>query len=281
MGVARTDLAVWLADKDQASFDEVVRSFGNVFGPESLQPHTRLSELDAIQKWLLWRICEYGTSHVPPELAASVGSVGDLVDWASVRGGSSPGSPPPLAQPWSTSRVRLRPLLADDVAALYEASVEPTLNYRWRFRGSTPSIGAFQQVLFQDVLAQFIVQRHDEAEPTGLVTSYNFKPEAGHVYIGFQRTSRNVEPSGEMLDGVFLLIEYLFANWPIRKVYAELPDYNFYPLGSLGRIGTVEGCFKAHLVRGEQVSDLFTIAIYREAWASFAGLVRPLLGGAE
>ncbi|MGH9920757.1 MAG: GNAT family N-acetyltransferase [Nitrososphaerales archaeon] len=172
----------------------------------------------------------------------------------------------------------LRPIEPSDIPLLYRAALDPSQSYRWRFRGTTPSLEQFADALYRGTLGQFAVIDRSTGSLHGLVVLYNSMPEAGWAYIAFQRVQNEEVRTGHMMVGGCLLLDYAFKNWALRKIYAEIPDYNYQALiGSTGLPVTKEGCFHDHVYFGGQYHDLHVIAIYRETWESFIAPWRSIL----
>ncbi|MCB0974049.1 MAG: hypothetical protein KDB86_05755 [Actinobacteria bacterium] len=129
----------------------------------------------------------------------------------------------------NVGRVRLSPVDESAFPALYRASLDPESGYRWRFRGATPDFGSFVQTLFAGTKAQFLVTGVD-GHVYGLVAAYSDQADLGHCYIAFLRCSQR-RSNGEMYEGMFLFVEYLFSTTPYRKLYAEVPEYNDSVMG--------------------------------------------------
>lgn len=108
--------------------------------------------------------------------------------------------------------------------------MEPENGFRWRYRGQTLDPASFAESLHNGTYAQYLVAGKSDRHIYGLVVAYAANPGLGHCYIGFQRSSQR-RPQGEMLEGMFLFLRYLFDSNPLRKIYAELPDYNEQIIG--------------------------------------------------
>jgi RimJ/RimL family protein N-acetyltransferase len=185
---------------------------------------------------------EYACSLLPDPVAREAfdesTTFGDVIYWVS-NGAShsqkSQTSRPPRGQ-YRTMSTTLRAIGDTDIAMLYRASVDPRINHRWRFRGTTPSPEAFRRALYSDqTLAQYmVVALADLAHPVGAVSAYNADLVAGHCHIAAQRVDggglvrdRHAKPDGGlMMEGMFIFLQYLFDHFDFRKIYIELPAYN-------------------------------------------------------
>lgn len=131
--------------------------------------------------------------------------------------------------------VSLRPVTPDDTPQLYEAAQDPQSAFRWRYPAALPNPASFFDSIHQGVLCQFIVEDALSKEPQGLVVAYDHLLTHGHCWIAFQRIGQRAR-GGEMIFGMINLVEYVFTRWNFHAVWAEMPEYNFTALGSLGEV---------------------------------------------
>ena len=170
-------------------------------------------------------------------------------------------------------RVRLTPLDDASYPGLFHAAMEPENGFRWRYRGQTLDPASFAESLHNGTYAQYLVAGKSDRHIYGLVVAYAANPGLGHCYIGFQRSSQR-RPQGEMFEGMFLFLRYLFDSNPLRKIYAEIPDYNEQIIG-LGKSGLFEeeGRFKDHDFHAGRYYDRRVFACTRQAWDEFSAVV--------
>lgn len=220
---------------------------------------------------------------LPDELIRTIVTVGDAFEWCQARwaGESFPSTVDPESFPDAgPARVALVPIEPGHLPQMYRASVDPDEGFRWRFRGSTPSFAEFQARLYEGVLCSFVVVDRNNGTTHGWVTAYNARFDAGHAWIGFVRFP-GAARAGEMTEGLFLLLEHLFSRWAFRKVYAEVPEYNWVHLigGKPGDafLFPIEGRLVGHEYNANRWWDLLTVAIWRERWEEVAGPWRPFL----
>jgi RimJ/RimL family protein N-acetyltransferase len=161
--------------------------------------------------------------------------------------------------------VRLRPVDGGDYDFLFRLHTEGEHLVRYRLRGRVPSPEAFVRYLWDQVLAQFIVETPD-GRPIGIVSSYEPDFRNRYVYIAACSASE-VEATGLVLEGVAMLVSYLFETFDFRKVYAESLETNFarIALGD-GRIFEVEGRLKQHEYVHGRYEDFVLLAVFRDAW---------------
>lgn len=234
------------------------------------------AQLGKFQRAGIRRAIELLSSPAPAGLMESIDTLGEAYDWYRLRepvarsdtvASAIPTGPDQLV----AAGVRLRPLTPEDLTRLYYASIDPRTSYRWRWRGSTPSLQHFVANAYEGVLAQFAVADAQTNECHGLVVAYNANPDAGHLYFAFQRANLDRISAGEMMTGSFLFFEYVFRTWPYRKIYLEMPEYNYRSfLSATGDLLHVEGILREHFHHNGKYHDMYVVAIYREAWRELA-----------
>ncbi len=159
---------------------------------------------------------------------------------------------------------RLVPVLPQAAPFLYGLAVSPDVGFRWRYRGSVPAYQQFeQQDMWQGILAQFLVESIQTNQPAGHVMCYNPDLSLGHAYVGAGMTSQYLG-SGIAVEPVRLFIDYLFDVWPLRKLYLELPEFNYSQFASAGGRGLhVEGRLRDHDYYRNRRWDRLILAVYR------------------
>jgi len=178
-------------------------------------------------------------------------------------------------------RVQLRPLGGRDYEALRLMELSDELGARWRLHGGTPDPDSFLQSASAGVIAQFLVvprsavgtQAGAEA-PMGIVTSYGANFQSGYAYIAAAKFARSV-PSSMFIEGVAVFIEYVFACWAFRKLYAEVDEFNLPQFASvLESLFREEGRLREHTFLADRYWDRHILALYRSSWSTE---VRPSL----
>lgn len=177
-------------------------------------------------------------------------------------GGASNDSP--LVPVLSNGATRLTPIENDDVRFLYKLAVHPETGYRWRYRGTPVPIERFVSDLWHQVLAQFVARQVEDDEPVGHVVAYGADMGSGTAYVGavFQPAYSG---SGLGAQAVQMFVKYLFHVYPLRKLYLEVPEFNWPQMSSgEGRLFTVEGRFREHEQYAGRYWDRIICAIYPE-----------------
>ena len=186
-----------------------------------------------------------------PELATA-----DVRQSDDEQGGEA--SPPVL----SGKYFRLTPVLPSSVPFLYKLAISPEIGFRWRYRGSVPHYAQFEAELWRSVLTQFVVESIATGEPVGNVICYKPDLTLGHAYIG-AAMSPAYGNSGIAIEPVALFVQYLFDVWPLRKIYLEMPEFNYQQFSSTdGAFTRVEARFTDHDYYKGRYWDRIVIAVY-------------------
>jgi len=168
-----------------------------------------------------------------------------------------------------TPRVLLRPPSPADYEYLRMAEVL-VLGPRWRHRGQTLSPEQFAREVWNGVLAQFLVTAKPDQDPVGWVQAFNADLANGHVEVALARLSPR-PLSRAFVEGIVLFFSYLFDNWPLRKLYFHIAEFNLHHFENMiGRYLHLQGQLTEHLWAGGRTWDLFVFSLDRPTWADSA-----------
>jgi RimJ/RimL family protein N-acetyltransferase len=160
--------------------------------------------------------------------------------------------------------VRLRPVFPGDYEYLYALATHELTGWRWRYRGTSPSPELFQQQLWQNCVAQFIVEHIADGQRVGHVQAFDANDRNGYCHFGVLLDPA-LERSAWGIEALLLFLDYLFTVFNYRKLYAEIPEFNYDQFASgAGSIFKVEGHLKAHDWHAGRYWDSYLIALYRE-----------------
>ncbi|HWJ60420.1 MAG TPA: hypothetical protein VNS19_00495, partial [Acidimicrobiales bacterium] len=215
--------------------------------PGDLDPSVRLNQLpqDRAAVAYLYRALSDLLGGPPAGLLRSIETIGEAYEWYTQRNAQGELTDVPMA----SQRVYLRPIEEGDYRAIYQASIRPESAFRWRYRGATPSIERFVAGLHDGVLAQHMIQAVD-GPTVGLVVAYQASMESRTAYFGLLRTAESSQ-EGRMFEGLMLFIKFLFDTWDFRKLYAEIPEFNFDGILSADTRGIdIEGIQRQHIFHG-------------------------------
>jgi len=136
----------------------------------------------------------------------------------------------------------------------------------WRFHGAYVPQREFVDVLHADVLAQFVVIDRLSARPSGYVVAYGANLRNGLCSIGVLVDQR-VLGAGFGGEAGVLLIDYLFNAYPIRKIYAEIPEFTVASVEPrMQGLFEREGVLRKHFIADGVYWDQHIFATYREMW---------------
>jgi RimJ/RimL family protein N-acetyltransferase len=124
----------------------------------------------------------------------------------------------------------------------------------------------FAQHFWDDVFAQFVIQSRRTGEVIGHCLALDADLHSGHVNIGVvvRPTSQR---SSAGLQGLCLLVHYLFETGPFRKIYADTLEYSISQFRSAeGVIFEREGVLRDHHYFSGRYWDKYLLAIYRDRW---------------
>jgi RimJ/RimL family protein N-acetyltransferase/aryl carrier-like protein len=157
---------------------------------------------------------------------------------------------------------RLVPPGPEDIGYLYGLAVDPDTGFRWRYRGSVPSFERFSSEFWSGVVVQLVARRIQDDRPVGHVVAYGADMSMGHTYLGavFQPEYTG---TGLAAQAVAVFVRYMFKTFPLRKIYIEVPGFNWAQMASgEGVLFQVEGVLKEHDYYDGQFWDKYYCAIY-------------------
>lgn len=139
-----------------------------------------------------------------------------------------------------------------------------------RWQSSTQTIGfeRFCQGLWDNVFVQFVFgATGDPASIHGLVKCelVNFRHQTGQIAIW---STSEAQGSALPMMAMATLVDFVFSTYPIRKLYAEVSEYNYGQFSSgEGNLFEVEGRLIDHELHFGETWDTFILGIDRGHWA--------------
>lgn len=164
-----------------------------------------------------------------------------------------------------------------DVLAL---ASEPANSHRYRSLGPGTTPSGLSRTLTDGVFAQFLVRNESSGQALGLVQA--FVPDFFHgtVQIGALMSSAAHRRPWTM-RAVVLFMNYVFQRAPFRKIYLEVPEFNFVTMSTgLARFFVYEGVLRNHEWHLGQYWHVHFLSLDRATFYSF-DLVRRVLGDAR
>lgn len=170
--------------------------------------------------------------------------------------------------------VSLRPVLEGDVGYLYGLATSLHTGWRWRLRGATPSPEEFRRLLWDRVLAQYVVTTGGGAR-IGLVQADRLHRN-GYAFITALIEPR-AQRHGRAMHAVARFVDSVFATFDVERLFAEVPGFNS-PLvrSGAGRFFEVCGVLPEHDFARGRYWDLHLLVIERDRWEREA---RPFVAG--
>ena len=175
--------------------------------------------------------------------------------------------------------VALRPLGRADYPLFLRWRVDITELHLWRTTRLIPTLEQFageMERLVKQTITLIAVDKRSRL-PFGFLQAYNFNLKDGWCFfqVHFEREQRGNDSCAEA--GVALL-DYVFRNFDVRKIYMDVYDLNREVLGrALTQAFVEEGRFGEHTWHQGQYRDLVRVALYREEWPTVRGRVNFVL----
>lgn len=167
-----------------------------------------------------------------------------------------------------TRRVRLRAASASDGTDTYELFLRNGMNNLPNmdmFLAAYSREFAAHSAYARDLAAHFAIQQRRNEVDVGFGNLFELSP-AGHIEVGLY-TDLTKADVGIGAEATLLLINYAFATWRVRKVYARTTDaaLRFFG-GTLGSIARREAVLPEHQYFRGLLWDIYIYAIYRADW---------------
>jgi len=197
----------------------------------------------------------------------------------------------PLFPHVETQRVKLRAATASDGTDNYELFLRNGMN-------NLPNLDMFlaaysrdlasHSAYSRDLAAHFVIRQRRNDTDVGFGGLFELSP-AGHVEVGLYTEPAKADV-GIGAEATLLFINYAFATWRVRKVYARTTDAALRLFGgTLASIARREAVLPEHQYFRGLLWDVYIYAFYRADWEArgrdvlerlVAGPRRPAAGGA-
>jgi RimJ/RimL family protein N-acetyltransferase len=177
------------------------------------------------------------------------------------------------------TRYSLRLIRQEDLPALYQLATAEPVSGRWRYRGAAVSLEQFSKELGDGVLCQFVLHETGADDCLGLVIAYAHDPYSRTAYIAIVLRPEcwGSTAAGEALH---LMLRHTLRTYNLRKLYAEIPDYNYGRVSSgAGRLFEVEATLKSAQYADGRNLDVHILTVDREEWEAIAGIYDVLVFG--
>ncbi len=166
--------------------------------------------------------------------------------------------------------VVLRPVSRDDFPTFFRWRSNVLDLHIWASSKRLPTYQEFQAEmdrLFSQSITFLVLSKRD-GEPAGFVQAYNLNlPEGWCFTLAFTDAKYRRGHGAEAYAG---LLDYLFMNFALRKVYADIYEFNIDSMKPLKSGGFIEeGRFGQHVWFKDRYWDVVRLAMYRDAWDRF------------
>lgn len=161
----------------------------------------------------------------------------------------------------------LRSVQPPDTPMLYEWVMDPRVNHRWTTRGMLVPYDKFVQRVWDDVLVNLLVCADDQ-QPVSWATVSSADLHSGHCSVAVVVNPDLSRAAAVGPRTVCLLLRYVFAIYPFRKVYFESPEFAVRDFRTaLGKLLAVEGVLTDHLYYAGRHWDMYILSMTATHWA--------------
>lgn len=164
------------------------------------------------------------------------------------------------------TRVSLRPVTQGDYDFLriQELRAPDVVSYRHRGRSVSPE--AYSESLWASVLTQHLVVERATDQVAGVVATYGADLVNGTAKMAVF-TFMPFRSQGWPMEGLRLMIEFVFYAFPLRKLYAEVLEPNLRQFGrGFPSLLEEEGRLKEHAFIGGSYVDQVILSLTRARW---------------
>jgi len=162
----------------------------------------------------------------------------------------------------------LRPISREDYPKFFQWRTDADNLHLWSSRRKIPTWEQFVAEFEADLhtTVTLLILRKRDHEPIGFLQAYNLNQADGWTYF-LAYLVPEARIIGYGAEALVLFGDYMFSYFPIRKVYADVYEYNEYGLRSLLKGGFVEeGRSLRHVWHGDRYWDLIHLGYFREDW---------------
>jgi RimJ/RimL family protein N-acetyltransferase len=167
-------------------------------------------------------------------------------------------------------QVVLRPLIEPDYLTLFSWRNDAEWLYLWshprRLVSYVEFVSTLEKSLHTDVDIWLLIIEKESKEPLGFVYSYDTKTWDCHTFLTMFIASPFRGKSVGLEAGA-LFIQYLMDYFPLKKVYADVFEFNSISQSFVKDYGFVEeGYFPSHRYYQGKFWGMYRLALYREKW---------------
>lgn len=181
------------------------------------------------------------------------------------------------------ARVSLRPISREDYPLMFAWRSDVGSLHLWSTQRRIISFEQFaagmEQLLQECVL--FLITERTTGNAVGFVHTYGASPEDGFTHF-LLFADEDVRGTGLVVEAAILFGEYLFTFFALRKLYAEVYEFNQFSIATLESAGfTREGVLREHLWFRDRYWDMYQYALYRKDWESLRERMSAMFDGSR
>jgi UDP-4-amino-4,6-dideoxy-N-acetyl-beta-L-altrosamine N-acetyltransferase len=137
----------------------------------------------------------------------------------------------------------------------------------------------FENLAFDE--SQLVQIFYHNNRPLGLVNFQNINSINGTCYWGIYIGEKDaLQGSGSILG--YLSLEYIFNTFGIRKVCAEILDFNSRSVKFHKKLGfTEEGRYKEHVFKDKRYVDVISMALFNQKWEEIGNGIKNQCFGSD
>lgn len=171
-----------------------------------------------------------------------------------------------------TERLLLRPLRADDAAALFGIFSDPQVT-RYLSRPAWPAITVAQERIARDIAAMsagdyvcFGMERRSDGRLLGECSLFNLNQQCRRAEVGYTMAF-DAWGQGCMNEALRCLLDFGFSQLALNRVEADIDPRNLASAKSLERLGFVkEGHLRQRWIVAGEVSDSGLYGLLASDW---------------
>lgn len=167
-------------------------------------------------------------------------------------------------------KVLLRPLEPGDYRTVHRWRTDPSLLYLWSHSRRLIGFGEFDaeisRLLKTSVDMWMMMVSKADSQSVGFVYNYDTSIIDGYTFLTMF-VAPDLHSRGLGTAAGALFIDYLMSYFPLRKVYADIYEFNTHSLAFVKAHNFAEeGHFPSHRFFGGEYHGLYRFALYRDCW---------------
>ncbi|MDB5082166.1 MAG: hypothetical protein JWP00_4090 [Chloroflexi bacterium] len=168
---------------------------------------------------------------------------------------------------YSGRKVGLVPANEKHFGFIHEVRSQVEIAPLWQGRRRFPPQSEYSRFLENLAHNIFIVVKKSEGcRPIGFIYDYDHNPEDQYTFIASAMLHADME-KGFGAEANWLLLNWLYETYPLRKVYSDIYGYNQLSLSTVKTAGfKEEGCFTEHRFWKGRFWNMYRLAMSAKDW---------------